>query len=129
MTIVENITISSASIEAARASFSALSEVFATPNSFSDCTVNLINSLIVAGDNAADLVISEPKLVTAFRAGDVQCFEINPADWYLELCSAIASDSDLYTVSLCHGWPVLSVGGSTVTKSAGESISCAGGSL
>ena len=53
----------------------------------------------------------------------------NPSDRYLELVSAVASDADVACNFDVHGWPILSVGGTspTVTEAGGESISARGG--
>lgn len=100
----------SVNFDGALKSFAALGEALAASHCLSDRTVDLIDRLRMAGDDAADLLLGESELDGAFRAGDVQCLKINPSDWYLELCTAIAGDSDLYSVTFCHGWPILSNG-------------------
>lgn len=73
----------------------------------SDCLIDLINSSGMLSNNLLLLIVGKLIDGPATGAGEGKSVQFHPSDWHLELCAAIASDRNPYSINISHNWPLL----------------------
>lgn len=106
--VLLTLEIDSAASAAMRQSLASVGDALDALNGVSNHVLDLLDRVLMGGDNSGDLVRIEAAGVAAGGAVDLQCLKILPGDRYLELVTAIAGQVQPDPVRLVHGWPILS---------------------